>query len=113
MKSARPSTAAVWLSALRPKTLGASLCPVLMGGALAYHDGALKDALQWQLVGAAFVGACLLQIASNFANDLFDGLRGTDSGERQVAIAEHPSTRHRNTQARHPSARDIKMRQVS
>ena len=82
MKSARPSTAAVWVSALRPKTLGASLCPVLMGGALAYHDGALKDALQWQLVGAAFVGACLLQIASNFANDLFDGLRGTDSGER-------------------------------
>ena len=82
MKSARPSTAAVWVSALRPKTLGASLCPVLMGGALAYYDGALKDALQWKLVGAAFVGACLLQIASNFANDLFDGLRGTDSGER-------------------------------
>ena len=82
MKSARPSTAAVWLSAIRPKTLGASLCPVLIGGALAYHDGALKDALQWQLVGAAFVGACLLQITSNFANDLFDGVRGTDSGER-------------------------------
>ena len=82
MNPARPSTAAVWVSALRPKTLGASLCPVLMGGALAYHDGALKDTLQWQLVGSAFAGACLLQIASNFANDLFDGLRGTDSGER-------------------------------
>jgi 1,4-dihydroxy-2-naphthoate polyprenyltransferase len=82
MKSARPSTAAVWVSALRPKTLGASLCPVLIGGALAYHDGVLKNTLQWKLVCAAFVGACLLQIASNFANDLFDGVRGTDSGER-------------------------------
>ena len=82
MNAARPSTAAVWLSAIRPKTLGASLCPVLIGGALAYHDGVLKNTLQWKLVCAAFVGACLLQIASNFANDLFDGLRGTDSGER-------------------------------
>ena len=34
------------------------------------------------LSAPAFVGACLLQVASNFANDLFDGLRGTDSGER-------------------------------
>ena len=82
MNAARPSTAAVWLSAIRPKTLGASLCPVLIGGAIAYNDGVLKSALQWKLVCAAFVGACLLQIASNFANDLFDGVRGTDSGER-------------------------------
>ncbi|MEI7878532.1 MAG: 1,4-dihydroxy-2-naphthoate octaprenyltransferase [Planctomycetota bacterium] len=66
----------VWVSALRPKTLGASLCPVLMGGALAWRDGVFA----WTPVLAAFSGACLLQIASNFANDLFDGRRGTDSG---------------------------------
>jgi 1,4-dihydroxy-2-naphthoate octaprenyltransferase len=74
----RPSPVAVWVQALRPKTLGASLCPVLMGAALAWNAGAFE----WVPVLAAFAGACLLQIASNFANDLFDGLHGTDSGVR-------------------------------
>ena len=82
----RSRTIAVWISALRPKTLGASLCPVMMGGALAWHDGvfALLPVL------AALIGAWLLQIASNFANDLFDGVRGTDSVARlgpQRAVA--------------------------
>ncbi|MBI1304208.1 MAG: 1,4-dihydroxy-2-naphthoate octaprenyltransferase [Phycisphaera sp.] len=75
---ARPSIPAIWLAATRPKTLGASLCPVTMGAALAWHDGVFA----WAPVLAAFAGACLLQVASNFANDLFDGLRGTDSRER-------------------------------
>ena len=80
------SAARTWLAAFRPKTLGASFCPVLMGAALAWHDGVLA----WLPVTAALSGAILLQIASNFANDLFDGLRGTDSGERlgpQRAVA--------------------------
>jgi 1,4-dihydroxy-2-naphthoate octaprenyltransferase len=80
------TAARTWIAALRPKTLGASLCPVLMGAALAWHDGVFA----WLPVAAALVGAILLQIASNFANDLFDGLRGTDSGERlgpQRAVA--------------------------
>lgn len=68
----------VWLDALRPKTLGASLCPVVMGAALAWNDGVLA----WLPVFAALAGACLLQVASNFANDLYDGIRGTDSGAR-------------------------------
>lgn len=76
--STRPSPFAVWVEALRPKTLGASLCPVLMGAALAWHVGAFG----WAPVLAAFAGACLLHVASNFANDLFDGLAGTDSGVR-------------------------------
>lgn len=68
----------VWIEAVRPKTLGASLCPVLMGAALARHDGVFA----WLPVAAALAGACLLQVASNFANDLYDGLRGTDAGAR-------------------------------
>lgn len=82
--SAAPSRP--WIEAIRPKTLGASLCPVLMGAALAWHDGVFA----WMPVVAALVGACLLQIASNFANDLYDGIRGTDAGERlgpQRAVA--------------------------
>ena len=80
------SPAATWIAALRPKTLGASLCPVAMGAALAWNDGVFA----WMPVAAALAGACLLQVASNFANDLFDGLRGTDSGARlgpQRAVA--------------------------
>jgi len=80
------SPAGIWIAALRPKTLGASLCPVLMGAALAWSDGVFA----WLPVTAALAGACLLQVASNFANDLFDGLRGTDSGARlgpQRAVA--------------------------
>ena len=76
--AARPSPVAVWVGALRPKTLGASLCPVLIGAALARADGLLS----WMPVTAALAGACLLQVASNFANDLFDGVRGTDSAAR-------------------------------
>lgn len=80
------AAARTWLAALRPKTLGASFCPVLMGAALAWHDGVFA----WLPISAALVGAILLQVASNFANDLYDGLRGTDSGERlgpQRAVA--------------------------
>lgn len=72
------AAARTWIAALRPKTLGASLCPVLMGAALARVDGVFA----WQPVLAALAGALLLQIASNFANDLFDGLRGTDGAAR-------------------------------
>ncbi len=75
----RPSPLAVWISATRPKTLGASLCPVLVAAAIARVDGVFA----WAPVGAALAGAVLLQIASNFANDLFDGLRGTDGAGRQ------------------------------
>lgn len=74
----RASALRAWIGAIRPKTLGASLCPVAMGAGLAAHDGAFA----WMPVIAAFAGACLLQVASNFANDLFDGIRGTDSGPR-------------------------------
>jgi 1,4-dihydroxy-2-naphthoate octaprenyltransferase len=72
------SGAPAWLGAIRPKTLGASVCPVAMGAGLAWHD----DAFAWTPVLAALAGAGLLQVASNLANDLFDGLRGTDSGAR-------------------------------
>ncbi len=49
-----------------------------MGGALAWHDGVFA----WTPLTLALLGAFGLQIASNFANDLFDGLRGTDAKGR-------------------------------
>ena len=77
-KSVRPNQLLVWIAAIRPKTLGASLCPVLVGATLARVDGVFK----WDRVLVALAGALLLQIASNLANDLFDGLRGTDGATR-------------------------------
>lgn len=68
----------VWILAARPKTLWASIAPVIMGTAMAVADGRfhLPSAL------AAFFGAILIQIGTNFANDYFDFIKGADTQER-------------------------------
>ena len=67
-----------WLLAMRPRTLPAAATPVLVGSALAYTAGGFRllPAL------AALVGALLLQIGSNFANDVFDFDKGADGPDR-------------------------------
>ncbi len=70
----RPGKLATWLLAARPKTLPAAVLPVVIGGVLAHADGAF--ALAPCL--AALAGALLIQIGTNFTNDLFDFLKGTD-----------------------------------
>ena len=67
-----------WLMASRPRTLPASVAPVIVGTALAIQAGAFEPA-------AALVSllcALLIQIGSNFANDLGDFRRGTDERGR-------------------------------
>jgi 1,4-dihydroxy-2-naphthoate polyprenyltransferase len=67
-----------WMLAIRPRTLPAAAAGVMMGGALAWHDGFLRlDALL-----VCLFAALLLQIGSNLANDVFDYERGTDTPER-------------------------------
>lgn len=67
-----------WFLALRPKTLPAAISPVLVGTMLAWsHDHfAPLPAM------AAAVGALLLQVLSNFANDYFDFAKGADTADR-------------------------------
>lgn len=74
----RPGPLATWLSAARPRTLPVALAPVVVGTALAVSDGraAAGPAL------AAGLGALLLQIGANFANDVFDFEKGADTAER-------------------------------
>lgn len=67
-----------WLLAARPKTLPAAIGPVLVGAALAYADGAFRAGPAF----AALLGALLLQVGSNFANDYFDFFRGADPADR-------------------------------
>lgn len=69
---------AVWILAARPKTLPAAAAPVLIGCALAVGDGffALVPSL------AALSAALLIQIGTNYANDYFDFVKGTDTAAR-------------------------------
>jgi 1,4-dihydroxy-2-naphthoate polyprenyltransferase len=68
----------IWWLAIRPRTLPAAAAPVLVGSALAFYDGAFQlfPAL------AALLGALLLQIGANLANDVFDFKKGADTAER-------------------------------
>jgi 1,4-dihydroxy-2-naphthoate octaprenyltransferase len=66
----------VWLSAARPRTLPAAVSPVLVGTAAAERFST------WRVV-AAMVVAVAVQVAVNYANDYFDGVRGVDTVERR------------------------------
>ncbi len=67
-----------WILAARPRTLPAAVAPVLVGSALAVQY--LKFSLV--ITAACLILAVLLQIASNYANDLFDYKKGTDRADR-------------------------------
>ena len=70
--------ARAWILATRPRTLSAAAAPVVAGCGFAAADGAFA-----QLPAtAALVGALLIQIATNLANDYYDFLKGGDTGER-------------------------------
>lgn len=68
----------IWVMASRPKTLPAAMAPVLIGSAMAIESGGfhLLSCL------AAVIGALLIQIGTNFANDYYDYKKGADEGER-------------------------------
>ena len=74
----KKSLAGAWVEAARPRTLPASVSPVLLGCALAYYDGMfdITPAVLCLLV------ALFAQIASNFANDYFDFKKGADREDR-------------------------------
>lgn len=63
-----------WILAGRPRTLPASVAPVIVGSAVAAHEAALH----LPAVAAALLAALLIQIGSNLANDLGDYYRGAD-----------------------------------
>jgi len=67
-----------WLLAARPKTLPAAAAPVVVGTALAAFRGGFVPGP----AAAALLGALLIQIATNLANDYFDFVKGADTAER-------------------------------
>lgn len=78
MNAIRPGSPQAWVLALRPQTLPVSLGPVLVGSAVAFTAGHFRLA---PALAAAF-GSLMLQIGSNFANDVFDFEKGADTEAR-------------------------------
>ena len=68
-----------WLLAIRPKTLFASVAPVLLGLSIAFIS--LKT-LNLVVALLTLICALLMQISSNLANDYLDSLRGVDTEKR-------------------------------
>jgi len=78
MSGVAPGTVGAWIMAARPATLTAAFAPVAVGTACAWRVGGFR----WDAAIAALVGAFLIQIATNFANDMFDFEKGADTEER-------------------------------
>lgn len=68
-------SAKVWIDAARPKTLGATLSPILIGAALAYRHGAISPLITF----IALASALCIQIGTNFCNDYCDFKKGADA----------------------------------
>ena len=75
-----------WILASRPRTLAAAIVPVIVGSSIAVRDGLFQPL-------AAFIAllcSILIQVGTNYVNDLFDFLHGTDKEDRtgpQRAVA--------------------------
>lgn len=68
----------VWLRATRPQTLPASAVPVIVGASLAWSH----QLFRWDTTIIALICALLIQIGTNFANDYYDYVKGSDRPDR-------------------------------
>jgi 1,4-dihydroxy-2-naphthoate octaprenyltransferase len=68
-----------WIEATRPKTLFASLAPVLLGTSFALKAGSFS-LLTFLLT---LFAALAIQIGANFANDYYDFIKGADTASRK------------------------------
>src|SRR6202022_1315573 len=78
--AAPPRGFRVWLLAARPATLPAAVVPVLVGTAAAVHGQHLL--FHERVLVPTLLAALLIQIGTNFANDVFDFHKGADTAER-------------------------------
>jgi len=73
----------VFVEAARPRTLPAAVVPVAVGTVAGLADaGRHAGDIAWIPALLALTVALALQVAVNYANDLFDGLAGIDTDER-------------------------------
>lgn len=83
-----------WISASRPKTLGAAVAPVAVGTVLAWK---LSGQCSPLLLVCTLGSTICLQIATNFFNDALDFIKGADTdrrvGPRRITAAGASSAR--------------------
>lgn len=72
------SRAKVWLEATRPKTLAASFVPVLIGTVMAAYE----NYFNFTIFLLTSICAILIQIITNFVNEVYDFKRGVDNPNR-------------------------------
>ena len=68
----------IWMGAFRLRTLPLALSSIILGGTLAYADGAFS----WRTTLLAVLTTLFLQILSNLANDYGDFTHGLDNEHR-------------------------------
>lgn len=68
-----------WISAARPKTLSASLVPIVAATGLARGSG---YEIQWWIVIYALLASFCIQIGTNLVNDAMDFKKGADTENR-------------------------------
>jgi 1,4-dihydroxy-2-naphthoate polyprenyltransferase len=68
-----------WVMAARPQTLPAAAAPVIVGTGLAVYEGVFAPLPALMAV----IGAALIQIGTNFANDYYDAIKGADTDDRE------------------------------
>ena len=71
-----------WIEAARHRTLPLAIASILLGNFLAYAAGKFS----FLTAALAILTTLLLQILSNFANDLGDSKNGVDNKNRKVAL---------------------------
>jgi 1,4-dihydroxy-2-naphthoate octaprenyltransferase len=82
----KKSTFKHWWLAARPRTLSASVMPVVLACVLAWQDGRFR----WIPAAVCFLFAVIAQVVSNFFNDYSDFVKGSDRADRlgpQRAVA--------------------------
>lgn len=88
----KPSKIESWLIASRPRTLLAAVVPVMVGSSLAISQNKFTPILSL----IALLCSILIQVGTNFTNDLYDYLKGTDKedriGPRRVLVSGLIST---------------------
>ncbi|MDO9548971.1 MAG: 1,4-dihydroxy-2-naphthoate octaprenyltransferase, partial [Candidatus Marinimicrobia bacterium] len=65
----------LWVGILRAPFFTASIAPVILGAAVAYHQ---QSAIHWSTLFLTLIGAIIAQAAANVINDYYDHRSGND-----------------------------------
>ena len=79
----KTNSISAWILAARPKTLTGAIVPVMIGTAWAWKIGGAENFRFFPAL-LCFLFAFLMQIDSNFINDYFDCVKGSDDKETRL-----------------------------